>query len=52
MRCSIGKALSGPIVQPLLNEIDMLVSQLLKTRFLGEILPYQAVGVFVGPTLP
>jgi hypothetical protein len=49
---AIAKALSGTVVEELFDSDDLLFSDLGEVRSLGEVLPEEAIGIFIRPSLP
>lgn len=52
MRRSEAEAFSGPVIESLHGEGDLLGLDGIEAAFLGEVLTHQAVGVLVGAALP
>lgn len=52
MGCSEAETLSGPMIESIHGEADLLVVDGIEAAFLGEVLAHQSVGVLVGAALP
>lgn len=46
------QSLTGPVIQPNLDHLDVLVGNGFHQALLGHIFPKQSIEVHVGPTLP
>jgi hypothetical protein len=52
MGCFVVERFPGSVVEFFHHFIDVLIGYVLKTTAFGKVLPNQAIGVFVQPTLP
>ena len=50
--CFVTQHFSRPVIEPVLNDYDLSVGDILKLCPLGEVISDQSVGMFIKPSLP